>query len=104
LEIVVSRVPSLNDESGRKTVAAMVELANLSRKGFNAGDISTLLSPRTVIFWAENMQIFRSVETAFRLSFFNKCDEAEHSIIAEYYQRCFDQELNESENIDSWFD
>lgn len=101
--IVLSRVPSFNTEEGRKTVAAMVALADLTRKGFNAGDISTLMSPRTVIFWAENQEIFRDTAAAFRLSFLNKCDEAEYSIIAEYYQRCFDVELPESESISAWF-
>ncbi len=102
--IVISRVPSFDSEEGRKTVRSMVALADLTRKGFAAGDISTLMSPRTVIFWAENQEIFRDVAAAFRLSFLNKCDEAEYSIIAEYYQRCFDTELSESETISEWFD
>jgi cobaltochelatase CobS len=68
----------------------------MTRKSFAAGDISTLMSPRTVISWAENIEIFRDVAVAFRLSFLNKCDEAERPIIAEFFQRCFDQELTES--------
>ncbi|MGH1543418.1 MAG: AAA family ATPase [Arenicella sp.] len=104
INIIASRVPSFDDDAGRKTIGSMVALADLTRKGFAAGDLSTLMSPRTVIFWAENMEIFRDAATAFRLSFLNKCDEAEHSIIAEYYQRCFDQELPESESIQAWFD
>ena len=102
--IVLSRVPSFATQEGRKTVASMVALAGLTRIGFTAGDISTVMSPRTVIFWAENMEIFRDAAAAFRLSFLNKCDEAEYSIIAEYYQRCFDRELPESESISAWFE
>jgi cobaltochelatase CobS len=104
VNIVVSRVPSFDNEEGRKTVASMVAVADLTRKGFTAGDTSTLMSPRTVIFWAENFEIFRNLSTAFRLSFLNKCDEAEHSTIAEYYQRCFDEELAESSIVEAWFD
>jgi cobaltochelatase CobS len=74
----------------------MVELATLTRKGFAAGDLSTLMSPRTVITWAENCQIFRDPALAFRLTFLNKCDEAERPIVAEYFQRCFGTELDES--------
>lgn len=102
--IVLSRVPALDTNEGRKTVASMIALANLTRKGFNAGDISTLMSPRTVIFWAENMQIFHDPAASFRLSFLNKCDEAEYSTIAEYYQRAFDSELPESQSISAWFE
>ncbi len=104
IDIVLSRVPSFDTEAGRSTVASMVALAGLTRKGFAAGDISTVMSPRTVIFWAENMEIFHDTAAAFRLSFFNKCDEAEYATIAEYYQRCFDRELPESESISAWFD
>ncbi len=104
VNIVVSRVPSFDNEEGRKTVASMVAVADLTRKGFTAGDTSTLMSPRTVIFWAENFEIFRNLSTAFRLSFLNKCDEAEHSTIAEYYQRCFDEELAESRIVEGWFE
>ena len=104
IDIVCSRVPSLNHEAGRKTVASMVALADLTRKGFEAGDISTVMSPRTVIFWAENMEIFHDPAAAFRLSFLNKCDELEYAIIAEYYQRCFDRELPEGESINAWFE
>jgi cobaltochelatase CobS len=91
--IVLARVPGRNDEHGRELVAAMVALADLTRKGFAAGDLSTLMSPRTVITWAENCEIFRDTRLAFRLSFLNKCDEAERPIVAEYYQRCFGHEL-----------
>jgi cobaltochelatase CobS len=71
----------------------MISVAELTRKGFAAGDLSTLMSPRTVIDWAENCQIFRDPAMAFRLTFVNKCDEAERPIVAEYFQRCFDREL-----------
>ena len=74
----------------------MISVANLSRQGFANGDISTLMSPRTVISWAENNQIFQDLNKSFEITFLNKCDETEKSIIAEYYQRCFNQELEES--------
>lgn len=73
---------------------SMVSLAELTRNGFAAGDLSTLMSPRTLITWAENCEIFGDPGQAFRLSFLNKCDEAEHPIIGEYFQRCFDRELD----------
>jgi cobaltochelatase CobS len=82
-----------NDTKGRKQVEAMVALADLTRAGFIAGDISTVMSPRTVITWAENTKIFGDVGFAFRLTFLNKCDEAERSTVAEYYQRCFNEEI-----------
>lgn len=91
--IVLARVPGKDDERGRALVRAMVEVAALTRKGFANGDLSTLMSPRAVITWAENCEIFRDTARAFRLSFLNKCDEAERPVVAEYYQRCFDQEL-----------
>jgi cobaltochelatase CobS len=81
------------DPKMKKQVEAMVALADLTRAGFIAGDISTVMSPRTVITWAENARIFGDVGFAFRLTFLNKCDEAERSTVAEYYQRCFNEEL-----------
>ena len=80
----------------REDVRAMVVMAGLTRQGFAAGDVSTVMSPRTVISWAENFGIFRDLEYAFILSFLNKCDEAERSIFAEYYQRTFGRELSYS--------
>jgi cobaltochelatase CobS len=74
----------------------MIRVADLTRKGFINGDISTVMSPRTVITWAQNAVIFNNVGFAFRLSFLNKCDEAERSIVAEYYQRVFGEDLPES--------
>ncbi|MDJ0386617.1 cobaltochelatase subunit CobS [Roseomonas sp. E05] len=81
------------DAAAKKRIEAMVALADLTRAGFIAGDISTVMSPRTVITWAENARIFGDVGFAFRLSFLNKCDEAERSTVAEYYQRCFNEEV-----------
>jgi cobaltochelatase CobS len=96
IAIVLARLPGMAaSEAGRKRVEAMVAVAELTRKGFAVGDLSTLMSPRTVISWAENCEIFRDPARAFRLSFLNKCDDAEQSIVAEYYQRCFDAELAE---------
>lgn len=94
--IVQARVPHFADDRGKKLIESMVAVADLTRKGFAAGDLSTLMSPRTVITWAENAEIFRDPAVAFRLSFLNKCDEAERPIVAEYFQRCFDRELDES--------
>jgi cobaltochelatase CobS len=74
----------------------MVALADLTRAGFMGGDISTVMSPRTVITWAENARIFTDLGFAFRVTFLNKCDETERSIVAEYYQRCFGTDLPES--------
>ena len=91
--IVIGKVPALDTESGRRTVASMVSLASLTREGFRAGDLSTLMSPRTVIAWAENLDIFGDVAQALRLTFLNKCDESEWPIVAEYFQRCFDAPL-----------
>lgn len=94
--IVLARVPAKNTQQGRQLIDSMVALANLTRKGFAAGDLSTLMSPRTVITWAENCEIFRDPALAFRLSFLNKCDDAERPIVAEYYQRCLGAEIDES--------
>lgn len=93
VDIILSKLPDLNNEKHKPTVEAMVRMADLTRQGFINGDLSTVMSPRTVISWAENMQIFGDRDTAFKLSFMNKCDELEHSILAEYYQRCFGVEL-----------
>jgi cobaltochelatase CobS len=92
--IVLARVPALDTDAGRTLVGRMVAMADLTRKGFAAGDLSTLMSPRTVITWAENLGIFGDLASAFRLSFLNKCDEAERPFLAEYFQRCFDRELD----------
>ncbi|GGA08143.1 cobaltochelatase subunit CobS [Neptunicoccus cionae] len=94
--IVLSKNPHWNTEKGRKDIAQMVTVADLSRTSFMNGDISTVMSPRTVIAWAENARIFGDIGFAFRLTFLNKCDELERQTVAEFYQRCFDEELPES--------
>ncbi|MEI8324984.1 MAG: AAA family ATPase [Betaproteobacteria bacterium] len=96
IAIVAARVPSLGDEGNRDLLEAMVAVAALTRNGFAAGDLATLMSPRTVITWAENIEIFRDPALALRYSFVNKCDEAERPLVAEYFQRCFHRELGES--------
>jgi cobaltochelatase CobS len=95
-EIVLAKAPSYETEDGKRTISAMVALADLTRSGFINGDISTVMSPRTVITWAENAKIFNDIAFAFRVTFLNKCDEIERSTVAEYYQRCFGSELAES--------
>ncbi|MAF57991.1 cobaltochelatase subunit CobS [Ponticaulis sp.] len=92
VEIVSSKLPNFSKEDLDK----MVRLADLTRNAFMNGDLSTVMSPRTVITWAENAEIFGDIGQAFRVSFLNKCDELERPTVAEFYQRCFDQELPES--------
>ena len=94
--IVLAKAPHYNTDAGRKTIKQMVTVADLTRTAFMNGDLSTVMSPRTVIAWAQNAEIFRSIGYAFRLSFLNKCDELERQTVAEFYQRCFDEELPES--------
>ena len=94
--IVLAKAPNYDTDAGRKTVKQMVTVADLTRTAFMNGDLSTVMSPRTVINWAQNAEIFRSMGYAFRLSFLNKCDELERQTVAEFYQRCFDEELPES--------
>ena len=101
VDIVVAKVPKFvaakeRDGRGRDLVSKMVRVADLTRNSFMAGDISTVMSPRTVITWAENAEIFGDIGFAFRLTFLNKCDELERTLVAEFYQRCFGQELPES--------
>lgn len=93
-DIVLAKAPSYDTLEGRKRVSTMVELADLTRAGFVNGDISTVMSPRTVITWAENADIFGgNLAYAFRVTFLNKCDDMEKAIVSEYYQRCFGEEL-----------
>src|SRR5690349_5324431 len=94
--IVVAKCPQYDTAEGRKTIDAMVACADLTRAGFINGDISTVMSPRTVITWADNARIFNDVGFAFRVSFLNKCDELERPVVAEYYQRCFGTDLKDS--------
>ena len=96
MEIVLAKNKNLNNAKGKEKVANMIKVASLTRKGFIAGDISTVMSPRTIIHWAENSSIFKDIGYAFRVTFLNKCDELEKNIIAEYYQRCFGEDLPES--------
>ena len=96
LEIVIAKNKNMNNSKGKENVSNMIKVASLTRKGFGAGDISTVMSPRTVIHWAENFEIFKDIGYAFRVTFLNKCDDLEKSIIAEYYQRCFGDDLPES--------
>jgi cobaltochelatase CobS len=95
-EIILAKVPHYDTEEGREIIKSMIAVADLTRSGFMTGDISTVMSPRTVLTWAENAQLFDDVGFAFRLTFINKCDEVERPVIAEYYQRCFGKELPES--------
>jgi cobaltochelatase CobS len=94
--IVTTKLPDYQTAEGAELIGRMVSLADLSRQGFMNGDISTVMSPRTVITWAENASIFNDVAFAFRLTFLNKCDEVERPVLAEYYQRCFGTELPET--------
>lgn len=97
VKIVLAKMPGHDSEEGRRKISAMVRLADLTRAGFIAGDISTVMSPRTVITWAQNAEIFGGdIAFAFRVTFLNKCDEMERPTVAEYYQRCFGTELPES--------
>ena len=95
-EIVLAKCPEYDNKEGRDRLSAMVSLADLTRSGFINGDISTVMSPRTVITWAQNAKIFNDVGFAFRVTFLNKCDEIERPTVAEYYQRAFGSELPES--------
>jgi len=95
-EIILAKSKSFNNKEGKETISNMIKVADLTRKGFVNGDISTVMSPRTVLHWTENSEIFKDVGYAFRVTFLNKCDDLEKSIIAEYYQRCFGEDLPES--------
>ncbi len=94
--IVLAKSPSYDSEEGKRVLKQMVTVADLTRTAFMNGDLSTVMSPRTVINWASNTEIFKDVGYAFRLTFLNKCDELERQIVAEFFQRCFDEELPES--------
>ena len=96
IEIILAKNKGLNNTDGKEKVSNMVKVASLTRKGFVEGDISTVMSPRTVLNWSNNFTIFKDVGYAFRVTFLNKCDDSEKNIIAEYYQRVFGEELPES--------
>ena len=93
LKVVLSKVSEFNTNKNQEILTNMIKLANLTRSGFENGDISILMSPRTVISWAQNYKIFKDVVDSFKLTFLNKCDDLEKPIIAEYFQRCFDIEI-----------
>ncbi|WP_395685905.1 cobaltochelatase subunit CobS [Aestuariivirga sp.] len=94
--IVLAKSKHFDNEKGRKTISNMVRVADLTRNAFMQGDLSTVMSPRTVITWAQNAEIFGDIGFAFRVTFLNKCDELERAVVAEFYQRCFGEELPES--------
>ena len=96
MEIILGKNKNLNNAKGKEKISNMIKVATLTRKGFMAGDISTVMSPRTVLHWAENSEIFKDTGYSFRVTFLNKCDEVEKNTIAEYYQRCFGEDLPES--------
>ena len=96
MEIILAKNKSYNNSKGKEDIANMIKVASLTRKGFVSGDISTVMSPRTVMHWAENNFIFKDLGYSFRVTFLNKCDEVEKNIIAEYYQRCFGEDLPEA--------
>jgi len=96
MEIILAKNKKLNNSKGKEKVANMIKVASLTRKGFAAGDISTVMSPRTVLNWCSNTDIFKDIGYAFRITFLNKCDDTEKKTIAEYYQRCFGEDLPES--------
>ena len=96
MEIILAKNKPYNNTEGKEKISNMIKVATLTRKGFMAGDISTVMSPRTVLHWADNAEIFKDLGYAFRVTFLNKCDDAEKSIISEYYQRCFGEDLPES--------
>ena len=96
MEIILAKNKSYNNSKGKEDIANMIKVASLTRKGFVSGDISTVMSPRTVMHWAENNLIFKDLGYSFRVTFLNKCDEVEKNIIAEYYQRCFGEDLPEA--------
>ena len=95
-EIVLAKAPTYDNAEGKKVIASMVRVADMTRNAFINGDLSTVMSPRTVMTWAQNAEIFGDVGFAFRVSFLNKCDELERAGVAEFYQRAFGQELPES--------
>ena len=96
MKIILSKNKKLGNPKGKEIISNMIKVASLTRKGFIAGDISTVMSPRTVLNWSNNAEIFKDIGYAFRVTFLNKCDDAEKSIISEYYQRCFGEDLPES--------
>jgi cobaltochelatase CobS len=97
--IILSKVNQLNTKEGKNIIHSMVSTADLTRSGFINGDISTIMSPRTVLTWAENYLLFNDLEYSFKLSFLNRCDELERSIIEEYFQRSFGIDISDAKVI-----
>jgi cobaltochelatase CobS len=97
--IVLSKVKELNTKEGKDIIHSMVSTADLTRSGFINGDISTVMSPRTVITWAENYLLFKDLEYSFKLSFLNRCDEIERSVIEEYFQRSFGMDMSDAKVV-----
>lgn len=95
VDVVLARCPEYRTADGRAMVSAMIALASLTRRGFADGDLSTVMSPRTVVTWAQNTTLFKDPALAFRLTFLNRCDEDERALVAEYYQRCMGAEVGE---------
>ena len=95
-KVVLSKLGNSKNNKLREMITSMIKLANLTRSGFANGDISTVMSPRTVISWGQNYKIFKDLETSFKLTFLNKCDDVEKSIVSEYFQRCFDIDIDPS--------
>ena len=93
VDVVLARCPEYRSGDGRARVSAMISLASLTRRGFADGDLSTVMSPRTVVTWAQNATLFHDVGLAFKLTFLNRCDEDERALVAEYYQRCMGEDL-----------
>ena len=98
-KIVMSKLTQLNNREGKEIIKSMVATADLTRSGFVNGDISTVMSPRTVITWAENYILFNDLEYSFKLAFLNRCDELERSVIHEYYQRAFGKDIEDAKVI-----
>ena len=95
-KIIIKKIKELDNKEGKEIIKNMVNTADLSRSGFMNGDISTVMSPRTVITWAENYLIFKDIEYSFKLSFLNRCDELERPVIEEYYQRSFGIDITDA--------
>ena len=96
LEIIIAKNKSLNNSKGKEKVLKMIKVADLTRNGFVNGDISTVMSPRTVLTWAENYLLFNDIEYSFKLSFLNRCDELERTVIEEYFQRSFGIDMSDA--------
>ena len=97
--IIIKKIKELNNKEGLEIIKNMVNTADLSRSGFINGDISTVMSPRTVITWAQNYLLFKDIEYSFKLSFLNRCDELERSVVEEYFQRSFGIDVSDAKVV-----